>query len=71
MNRDSLSRDSMQGNGIMGDGTKDEVLRVEDLHVHYATDAGLIRAAQGVSFSLRAEERLGLGRGSRVEIRRS
>ena len=38
----------------------DEVLRVEDLHVHYATDAGLIRAAQGVSFSLRAEERLGL-----------
>lgn len=37
-----------------------EVLRVEDLHVHYATDAGLIRAAQGVSFSLRAEERLGL-----------
>jgi peptide/nickel transport system ATP-binding protein len=60
MNRDSINHDSMRGNGIMGDGTKGEVLRVEDLHVHYATDAGLIRAAQGVSFSLRGEERLGL-----------
>ncbi len=37
-----------------------EVLQVEDLHVHYETDAGLVRAAQGVTFSLRRGERLGL-----------
>ncbi len=37
-----------------------DVLRVEDLHVHYDTDAGIVRAAQGVTFTLRQGERLGL-----------
>lgn len=37
-----------------------DVLRVEDLHVHYDTDAGIVRAAQGVTFALRPGERLGL-----------
>jgi peptide/nickel transport system ATP-binding protein len=37
-----------------------EVLQLEDLHVHYETDAGIVRAAQGVTFSLRSGERLGL-----------
>jgi peptide/nickel transport system ATP-binding protein len=37
-----------------------EVLRVEDLGVEYATPAGPVRAVDGVSFSLRAGERMGL-----------
>jgi peptide/nickel transport system ATP-binding protein len=37
-----------------------EVLRVEDLHVAFPTVAGEVRAVRGVSFSLRAGERLGL-----------
>jgi len=37
-----------------------EVLRVEDLRVVYETPAGPVRAVDGVSFSLRAGERMGL-----------
>jgi peptide/nickel transport system ATP-binding protein len=37
-----------------------EVLRVEDLRVIYDTPAGPVRAVDGVSFSLRAGERMGL-----------
>ncbi len=37
-----------------------EVLRVEDLRVVYETSAGPVRAVDGVSFSLRAGERMGL-----------
>ncbi|MEX1019170.1 MAG: ABC transporter ATP-binding protein [Litorilinea sp.] len=36
------------------------VLEVEDLHVYYETDAGLVRAVQGIDFALRRGERLGL-----------
>ena len=35
-------------------------LRVEDLRVHYHTEAGSVRAVEGVSLDLRAGERLGL-----------
>lgn len=38
----------------------DPVLRVEDLHVYYHTPAGPVKAANGVSFELQREERLGL-----------
>jgi peptide/nickel transport system ATP-binding protein len=41
------------------DGNR-EILRVEDLRVIYDTPAGPVRAVDGVSFSLRAGERMGL-----------
>jgi peptide/nickel transport system ATP-binding protein len=37
-----------------------EILRVEDLRVVYETPAGPVRAVDGVSFTLRAGERMGL-----------
>ena len=41
-------------------GAADAVLRVEDLQVHYTTPRGPVKAVNGVSFSLRSGERLGL-----------
>jgi oligopeptide/dipeptide ABC transporter ATP-binding protein len=38
----------------------DTVLQVRDLRVHYHTSLGAVRAVEGVSFDLRAGERLGL-----------
>ena len=35
-------------------------LRVKDLDVHYYTDAGIVKAANGVTFDLKPGERLGL-----------
>jgi peptide/nickel transport system ATP-binding protein len=40
--------------------TRPDILRVRDLRVHYHTPLGAIRAVDGVSFDLRAGERLGL-----------
>jgi len=37
-----------------------DVLRVQDLRVHYHTQAGSVRAVEGVTFSLKKGERLGL-----------
>lgn len=37
-----------------------DVLQVRDLHVHYHTSAGALQAVAGVSFDLRAGERIGL-----------
>ncbi|HWU41764.1 MAG TPA: ATP-binding cassette domain-containing protein, partial [Candidatus Acidoferrum sp.] len=39
---------------------KADVLRVRGLFVHYHTPLGAVRAADDISFSLGAEERLGL-----------
>ena len=40
--------------------SEDVVLKVEDLHVYYETDTGDVKAVNGVSFDLRAGERLAL-----------
>ena len=39
---------------------KPDVLRVRDLSVRYHTPGGAVRAADGITFSLRADERLGI-----------
>ena len=38
----------------------DYVLRVKDLDVHYYTDAGVVKASNGITFDLKPGERLGL-----------
>ena len=40
--------------------SSEAVLRVDDLAVHYETPRGPVKAVNGVSFALRAGERLGL-----------
>ena len=42
------------------DGSRPEVLRLENLTVYYDTPRGPVHAVEGVTFSLRAQERLGL-----------
>jgi peptide/nickel transport system ATP-binding protein len=37
-----------------------DVLRVNDLSVHYHTPGGAVRAADGITFGVRAQERLGI-----------
>jgi oligopeptide/dipeptide ABC transporter ATP-binding protein len=40
--------------------SEDDILRVTDLHTYIATDGGVVRAVDGVSFTLRRGEILGL-----------
>jgi peptide/nickel transport system ATP-binding protein len=46
--------------GAVATVARPDVLRVRDLTVHYHTPAGVVKAADGVSFTLATEERLGL-----------
>ena len=39
---------------------QDTLLRIDDLHVHFKTDAGIVRAVDGVSFEVRRGETLAL-----------
>ncbi len=55
----SETRPAAPPNGAVGDGPT-AVLRVEDLRVYYETPVGPVKAVDGVSFSLRPGERLGL-----------
>ncbi|MBL8834785.1 MAG: ABC transporter ATP-binding protein [Alphaproteobacteria bacterium] len=38
------------------DGAGDDLLRVEDLHVHFVTSRGVVRAVEGISYSVRRGE---------------
>ena len=38
----------------------DPLLRVEDLHVRFGTDRGLVHAVNGITFEIRAGETLGI-----------
>lgn len=49
-----------QNTAINGSDSQEVVLRVEDLHVYYETMAGDVKAVNGVSFDLKAGERLAL-----------
>jgi oligopeptide/dipeptide ABC transporter ATP-binding protein len=49
----------MVGSAV-SNGKKPEVLQVSDLRVYFDTPRGSVRAVDGVTFYLRAEERLGL-----------
>ena len=47
-------------NATTGNGAKPDILRVEGLRVYYDTPHGSVKAVDGVSFSLKAQERFGL-----------
>ena len=54
-----MSAQVLQAKKVEG-GVSAPVLQVKDLRVQYHTDRGTLRAVEGVSFSLRAGERMGL-----------
>lgn len=49
----------MTAETLSGEARHTETLRVEDLRVYYHTPRGAVRAVDGVSFSLKPDERLG------------
>jgi oligopeptide/dipeptide ABC transporter ATP-binding protein len=50
----------MTANGAHQPASPEELLRVEDLRVHFATGRGLVRAVDGVSFAIPAGGRVGI-----------
>jgi len=47
-------------NSTVNNGAKPDILRVEGLRVYYDTPRGSVKAVDGISFALKAEERFGL-----------
>ncbi len=60
MTTTQITKSSSPASSQRKDTANDVVLRVEDLHVYYETAAGDVKAVNGVSFQLRAGERLAL-----------
>ncbi len=50
----------LSSESVSGDQDSDVVLKVEDLHVYYETQAGMVEAVKGVSFELHEGQRLAL-----------
>jgi peptide/nickel transport system ATP-binding protein len=55
----TVIRQASSAGGSFGEAPS-EVLRVDGLHVYYETPRGMVKAVNGVTFSLRPGERLGL-----------
>ena len=41
-------------------GSNGSLLEVRDLHIHFFTGAGVVKAVDGISYGMRAGETLGL-----------
>ena len=58
--RPCQSQQSARASGTRGPGTKMALLEVNDLHVSFATDDGVVQAVRGVSFSVDRGKTLGI-----------
>lgn len=57
---DILQYELLEGNGPKGAPKGDPIMQVRDLHVSFATEAGVCRAARGVNFDLWRGRTLGI-----------
>lgn len=57
---DILQYELLEGNGPKGAPKGDPIMQVRDLHVSFATEAGVCRAVRGVNFDLWRGRTLGI-----------
>ena len=57
---DILQYELLEGNGPKGAPKRDPIMQVRDLHVSFATEAGVCRAVRGVNFDLWRGRTLGI-----------